>query len=49
MLNSLCYNFGNHVHSGLGFVQEQDLGLPQERSSQVDQLPLANAKIINSD
>ena len=34
------------VHRGRGLVQHQDLGLPQQRPRQADQLPLAHGQVL---
>ena len=34
------------VHRGRGLVQHQDLGLPQQRPGEADQLPLPHAQVV---
>ena len=34
------------VHRGRGLVQHQDLGLPQQRAGEADQLPLPHAQVV---
>lgn len=40
--------YRGHVYGGRGFIHDEDAALPDERSGQAEELPLANAEVLST-